>query len=101
VLLIRYYRDAFQQELDAIAQWYNGVRSHTWLGGKTPDEVHYGRFPANRKPWFEPRSRWPRGSPCARPWALVRGSPGAKFTLEVGFHAGRKHLPIVRLKRVA
>jgi len=30
---------------------------------------------------------------------LVRGSPGARLTLEVSFHAGRKHLPIVTLKR--
>ncbi len=44
---------------------------------------------------------WPRGSPCARPWALVRGSPGAKLTLEVSFPGNRKHLPIVTLKRVA
>jgi hypothetical protein len=32
---------------------------------------------------------------------LVRGSPGAKLTLEVCFYRGRKHLPIVKLKRVA
>jgi hypothetical protein len=31
--------------------------------------------------------------------AFVRGSPGAKPTLELGFHAG--HLPIVTLKRAA
>ena len=81
--------------------WYNHYRGHTTLGGKTPEEVYHGHYPANRKPRFEPRSRWSRGSPCARPWALVRGSPGAKVTLEVSFHAGRRHLPIVRLKRVA
>ena len=101
VALVPYRRDAFQRELDAIRQWYNHHRGHTTLGGRTPDEVCNGCYPANRKPRFEPRSRWPRGSPCARPWALVRGSPGAKLTLEVTFHAGRKHLPIVRLKRVA
>ena len=72
------------------------LRPHTWLGGRTPDEVYHRRFPANRKPRFEPRSRWPRGSPCAKPWALDCGSPGAKLMLEVSFHAGRKHLPVVR-----
>ena len=40
------------------------------------DEVYFGTFlPANRKPRYEPRAKWPRGSPCARSWALVRGSP--------------------------
>ena len=92
---------SFQRELDAIAEWYNDIAPHTWLGGQTPNEVYHGRYPANRKPRFEPRSRWPRGSPCAKPWALVRGSPGAKLTLEVSFHAGRKHLPIVKLHRAA
>jgi hypothetical protein len=101
LLLVPYRRDAFQRELDAIAQWYNGSRCHTWLDGRTPDEVYRSRFPANRKPRYEPRPRWPRGSPCAKPWALVRGSPGVRLALEVSFHAGRKHLPIVKLRRVA
>jgi hypothetical protein len=94
-------RDAFQQELQAIEQWYNGHRPHTWLGGRTPDEVYHGTYPANRRPRYEPRARWPRGSPCAQPWALVRGQPGVRLDLEVTFHAGRKHLPVVRLKRAA
>ena len=60
-----------------------------------------GAFPANRKPRLEPRERWLRGSPCARPWALVRGSPGAKLKLNVSFLNGRKHLPFVSLVRAA
>ena len=98
---VPYRREAFLRELTAIVEWYNSHRAHTWLAGKTPDEAYFGKFPANRRPWFEPRSRWPCGSPCAKPWALVRGSPGAKLTLEISFHAGRKHLPVVKLKRVA
>jgi hypothetical protein len=35
------------------------------------------------------------------PDALVRGSPGAKVSIEVRFHEGRKHLPIVRVHRAA
>jgi hypothetical protein len=101
LLLVPYRRDAFQRELDLIAEWYNGSRPHTWLGGKTPNEMYHGRYSANRKPRFEPRSQWPRGSPCAQPWALVRGSPGTKVTLEVTFLAGRKHLPIVTVRRAA
>ena len=97
---VPYRREAFVRELNEIVTWYNKSRPHTWLGGRTSNEVYFAKFPANRRPRFEPR-RWPRGSPCAKPWALVRGSPGAKLTLEVGYHRGRKHLPIVTLKRVA
>ena len=99
--LVPYRRDRFQREIDAIAAWYNGHRPHTWLGGKTPDEVYHGRYPANRRPRFEPRPAWPRGSPCAKPWAVVKGKAGARLELAVTLHAGRKHLPIVRLRRVA
>ncbi len=100
-MLVPFRCDAFQRELTAIKDWYNACRPHTWLGGKTPDEAYHCRHPANRTPRYEPRSRWPRGSPCAKPWALVRGSPGTKLTLEVSFHAGRKRLPVVTLRRVA
>jgi hypothetical protein len=101
LLLIPYNRDAFQRELDAVISWYNESRPHTWLRGKTPDEVYHGSYPANRKPRFEPRAAWPRESPCARPWALVRGSPGARLELKVSYHYGRRHLPIVTLVRAA
>ena len=63
LILIPYRREAFQRDLDAAVQWYNHHRPHTWLGGRTPDEAYHGEFPANRRPRFEPRSRWPRGSP--------------------------------------
>ena len=96
---ISYRREEFLQQLLDTVQWYNESRPHTWLGGKTPNEVYFKTFPANRRPRYETRDRWPRGAPCARPWALVRGSPGAKLTLEVRFHAERKHLPVVTLKR--
>ena len=101
LLLVPYRREAFLRELTGIVAWYNESRPHTWLGGRTPNEVYFGAFSANRRLRFEPRSRWSSSSPCAKPWALVRGSPGAKLTIEVRFHRGRKHLPIVTLKRVA
>jgi transposase InsO family protein len=99
--LVPYRRERFRRELDAIVHWYNEYRPHVWLGGQTPNEVYHGRYPANRRPRFEPRPAWPRGSPCARPWALVRGKSGARLTLEITCHCGRKHLPIVRLRRAA
>ena len=101
LLLVPYRREAFLRELAAVIGWYNDSRPHTWLGGRTPNEVYFRRFPANRRPRFESRARWPRGSPCAKPWALARGSPGAGLTVEVSFYQGRKHLPIAHLKRAA
>ncbi|HEY1599214.1 MAG TPA: DDE-type integrase/transposase/recombinase [Pirellulales bacterium] len=95
------WRPAFNRELTLLVQWYNEHRPHETLRAKTPNEAYHHRFPACRTPRHEPRSRWPRGSPCARPWALVRGALGARLELEVNFLASRKHLPIVRLTRVA
>jgi transposase InsO family protein len=94
-------RRSAQRELDLIAGWYNEHRPHETLGGCTPNEVFYNRLPANRRPRYESRKRWPRGSPCAQPWALVRGRPGARLELELTHHGGRRHLPIVTLRRVA
>ena len=101
LLFVSYRRDAFMRELTAAAGWHNEHRPHSWLRGQTPNERYYGKFPANRRPRFEPRDRWQRGSPCAKPWALVRGSPGTKLTIEVSFHCSRKHLPVVKLHRAA
>jgi len=40
-------------------------------------------------------------SDCASPPAELRGQPGAKLQLNVAWHKGQKHLPIVTLKGVA
>jgi transposase InsO family protein len=101
LLLVPYRREAFQRELSAIVDWYNAHRPHEWLGGRTPDEIYFGQFPAHRRPRYEPRARWPRGSPCAKPWAWVRGRPGATLALDVRFHCGRRHLPVITLRRAA
>jgi len=99
--LVPLRRDLFRREVACVTEWYNQYRPHSSLGARTPDERYFGRFPANRRPRFEPRDRWPRGSPSARRWALVRGKPGARLELAVEFHAGRKHLPVVRIRRAA
>jgi putative transposase len=93
--------EEMRRELMLLALWYNEHRPHTTLGGCTPNEVYFKQKPIHRMPRFEPRSRWPRDSPCAKPRVLVRGQPGVRLQLEVGFLAGYKHLPIVRLARVA
>jgi transposase InsO family protein len=92
---------AMPRELALLAEWYNRHRPHTDLGGRTPEE-RYRRIPsACRRPRFEPRERWPITSGCARPPAKVRGKPGARLELILAHHQGRKHLPIVMLKKVA
>ena len=94
-------RDKFLRELVCYQEWYNGERAHTTLGGRTPNEVYFHRRPANRRPRIEPRQKWPRGSPCAKPRTLVAGKPGDECTLRVDFQKGRRHLPVVTLKRAA
>ncbi len=94
-------RRDFRNELTLFVTWYNEHRPHTWLDGRTPNEVYFGRRPANRKPRIEPRRRWPRASPCAAPRTLVAGQPGDRFEWRLAFHAGRRHLPVVSLKRAA
>jgi hypothetical protein len=41
------------------------------------------------------------GSSCASPPVKVRGKQGVRLQLEVDFRQGRRHLPVVTLKRVA
>jgi transposase InsO family protein len=92
---------AFCQEVSAYSVWHNEHRPHTALGGATPNEIYSNLRPAIRAPRFEPRTRWPRGSPCAEPQTLVKGKPGVRLELAVTFQSGRKHLPIVTLCRLA
>jgi transposase InsO family protein len=92
---------SFQRELSLFCAWYNDSRPHMSLDGATPDEVYFKRRRANRDPRFEPRARWPRGSPCAAPRTLVKGQPGAVLDMKVDFVCGRKHLPVVTLRRAA
>lgn len=100
-VLISLRRIAMHQTLDSVFEWYNEYRPHMTLRGRTPNEVYFKRFPANRKPRIEPRPLWPRGSPCAKPQALVAGQPGDRFTFEVGYHHGNRNLPIIALHRCA
>jgi hypothetical protein len=101
LLFIPLCRRAFCREVEAAIRWYNEFRPHTTLGGRTPDEAYNGTYPANRRPRFEPRAHWPRGSPCARPCVLVKGKPGVLLELDIEFLDDRRHLPIVRVKRAA
>jgi putative transposase len=99
--LVSFRRSEFVRELSLWAAWYNGNRPHETLRAKTPDEVYFGKRPACRAPRFEPRTQWPRRSPCAAPHVLIRGRPGVSVELVVTFQDGRKHLPLVELRRAA
>jgi putative transposase len=88
-------------ELSLYTTWYNEYRPHSALGGKTPREVYERLRPANEKPRFEPRPHWPSRSPCASPQTSVKGKPGTKLSLQIGHLEGRKHLPVIRLRKAA
>jgi transposase InsO family protein len=100
-LIVPSRREGFRRELSLFITWYNGHRPHTKLNVRTPDEIYFGKPAACCAPRFEPRRRWPRGSPCAQPQVKVRGRRGARLDLHVSFRVNRKHLPIVELKRAA
>ena len=91
----------FEREVSLVLRWYNTHRPHETLGGKTPDEVHFDLPPANEQPRLEPRKRWPRGSPCAKPQVDVDGQPGDPIHIGIDFLEGRRHLPILNARRVA
>jgi len=95
------FQRTFEADASLYVAWHNEHRPHTALQGRTPNEVYFGRRPANRVPRLEPRARWPRGSPCAKPQTLVKGRPGARLDLAVTFEGGRRHLPTITLRRVA
>lgn len=82
-------------------EWYNESRPHEYLHGRTPDEVYFHQFPANRKPRYEPRPNWPRGSPCSAPVTLVRDKTGVTLALDVAFMDDQRRLPVVQVKKVA
>ncbi len=101
VALVPFLRSAFRHEVQHFVTWYNQCRPHMALAGRTPDEVYANSRAANRCPRFEPRPRWPRGSPCALPQALVKGAPGIHLQMQVACLSGGRHLPVIMLRRAA
>jgi putative transposase len=85
-----------RQELSEFRLWHNQHRPHTTLGGRTPDEVYF-----HLPPRFEPRELWPRPARCAPPQVLVKGPPGVRLELVVGYQHARRHLPRAALRRAA
>ena len=70
---------------------------------KKPDEVYRGLVPACERSRLELRTRWPRRSKCASPQAPVDAAAtrAGPPELVVTFVRGRRHLPIVSLRRAA
>lgn len=100
-IAIRLRRDDMRGELAFYLAWYNEHRPHEYLDGRTPNEVYHDRSAANQAARIEVRANWPPGAPCAAPIVPVDAEPGQKVELVVSYHAGRKHLPVIQLKRVA
>jgi hypothetical protein len=102
--------ELFRREPTSVAvyvRWFNEHRPHTYLRGRTPNEVYFGRKPANEQPRLEPRLEYPQDAWCASPPAggspqtSVRGRRGVRLALEVSHFEGKRHLPVVALRRAA
>lgn len=101
LVLVPFRRAGFVKELTLWGSWYDADRPHETLAVRTPDEIYFHRGLACRSPRYEPRERWPRSAPCAEPHALVRGRPGVRVEVEVSYASGRRHLPLVALRKAA
>jgi putative transposase len=92
IILIPMTLAAMRRELRLYVSWYNTFRPHMALAGRTPQEAYSGRTLNRRR--FEPRPNWPH-----RPLRCRNG--GDKFRLAVSYIEGRKHLPVIELRRAA
>jgi hypothetical protein len=90
-------RDDMRGELTLHLDWHNEHRPHEHLDGTTPNEVYHDRPAANLASRVEPRAAWPMTASCATPHIPIRGAPGEMLRPVVEHHAGRKHLPVVKL----
>lgn len=93
--------EEMRKELGAYFTWYNEFRPHQGLSGMTPNEVYFGRSPANHSPRYEPRPDWPVQSPSAKPDVPIKDKPGAQLESVVYSFSGKRHLPIIALRKVA
>ena len=100
---VSFRRERMRTELGLFMGWYNGRRPHGSLDVRTPDKVYNGLVPVCEQARLELRPHWPRRSNCASPQAPVdvEASRAGPPQLVVTFVGGRRHLPIVSLRRVA
>jgi len=69
-------------ELGLYVAWYNELRPHQTLNGRTPQEIY-------------------DGIPIPRTQYETRGKNGVKIKLSVSYFKGRKYLPVVSLEKAA
>ncbi len=101
-ILVPYELARMREEVRVFCLWYNSVRPHSSLGGATPDEVYFGVTPARDGPRYEPRKGFPlRTRPSKSAPKAVRGKRGVKLDLVTSHFEGRRHLPVVELRRAA
>lgn len=79
---------AARRELGLFTVWYNRIRPHERLRGATPEEIQEGEEPFRKRSRLEPRPG-------------IGRRRAARLALHVRYLEGRKHLPIVTLRRVA
>jgi transposase InsO family protein len=91
-LLVPMSLNAMRREIRLYSTWYNNERPHMGVAGKTPREVYENRTARRRR--LEPRPHWPHGR-------RRRGTGGDKVRLAVSYVEGRKHLPVIELRRAA
>jgi putative transposase len=89
-LLVPLSLTVMRREIRLYATWYNMHRPHMALGGRTPREAYDRRRRRRRR--IEPRARWPHHS---------RRRSAGKVQLAVSYIEGRKHLPVIELRRAA
>lgn len=89
-ILVPFGFDAMRREVASYSTWYDHYRPHQGLDGATPAEFHDGAE-VEATP-FEPRPRWPVNDEAVRVKRLES---------VVKFLEGRKHVPIVELRRAA
>lgn len=87
-VLVSLSLDAMRREIDLYGIWYNTHRPHAALRGRTPREVYESRLAKRRR--LEPRPKWPHGP-----------RHGERLRLAVSYVEGRRHLPIIDLRRAA
>jgi hypothetical protein len=81
-------------EMDLLQYWYNAERPHRRFDGATPAEIRDGTLPATKGPRFETRAQMPTKH-------RLRAERGVVVGLDLDYLEGRRHLPVVRLRRVA
>ena len=100
-ILIPFSNSAARKEVGLFADWYNRVRPHERLGGATPEEVHDGVEPLCNQARLEPRHRWLQRARHAAARSSIGPRRDPRLALDVRYVDGRRHLPVVRLERVA